>query len=331
MRKLWMKWATVRFARRHLRALERISESLDSQAIGSSQQLTLEPASFEDGLEVLSRYPARRAWFQIGKPWITNPSIEFLEDLLSQQDSVLEYGLGRSTPWFAERTSSVVTVEASPEWTAAMLLYLYSRPSTLKRVRIYWCPAEWNPDASRMQPYWDKRKSSLMPRDVDALERDFLSANFPRRNVLFLDGSIRPLVLTRWGISPNLKHIDVIVVDNTESAKTLLMGRRLFSNEFVEFSFPETVASDIPKHQNGRHMTTVFVRHRRVQRLGLDSGGTRPSKESGYEPETDSTSVDASIGALAQRLVKLGIEDSETVLSELVRLGIVIPESQFNE
>lgn len=49
-------------------------------------------------------------------PWYTYPAIEFIEDKLSQDFVVFEYGAGNSTLWLAERVRSVVSVESDPNW-----------------------------------------------------------------------------------------------------------------------------------------------------------------------------------------------------------------------
>ena len=49
-------------------------------------------------------------------PWYTYPAIEFIEDKLSQDLVVFEYGAGNSTLWLAERVKSVVSVESDSNW-----------------------------------------------------------------------------------------------------------------------------------------------------------------------------------------------------------------------
>ena len=53
-------------------------------------------------------------------PWLTADAISILSGLLRSTDDGLEYGSGRSTLWFAQRTRSLVSVEDSPEWHARM-------------------------------------------------------------------------------------------------------------------------------------------------------------------------------------------------------------------
>lgn len=61
-----------------------------------------------------------KLWIRIHPhaPWLTPASVDLLESLLTPRDTVFEWGAGRSTIWFAERTQSVLSIEANPEWHA---------------------------------------------------------------------------------------------------------------------------------------------------------------------------------------------------------------------
>lgn len=49
-------------------------------------------------------------------PWYCLAAIDFLETLDFSSDSVLEFGSGQSTLWWASRASRIATVEESREW-----------------------------------------------------------------------------------------------------------------------------------------------------------------------------------------------------------------------
>ncbi len=49
-------------------------------------------------------------------PWITPGAVPRIERLLRPTDIVFEWGAGRSTRWFAERTARVTSIEHKPEW-----------------------------------------------------------------------------------------------------------------------------------------------------------------------------------------------------------------------
>lgn len=49
-------------------------------------------------------------------PWFTYPAIQFLEERVACDWSVLEFGSGMGTIWWSRRTAEVTSVEHSPEW-----------------------------------------------------------------------------------------------------------------------------------------------------------------------------------------------------------------------
>lgn len=49
-------------------------------------------------------------------PWLTYPMIEFLEERLTEDVSVFEYGGGHSTIYLAKRVKEITTVEHNSEW-----------------------------------------------------------------------------------------------------------------------------------------------------------------------------------------------------------------------
>lgn len=51
-----------------------------------------------------------------GSPWLTRDAIEILERTLSKDALMLEWGSGRSTAWFSERTGQVISVESHRGW-----------------------------------------------------------------------------------------------------------------------------------------------------------------------------------------------------------------------
>lgn len=65
-------------------------------------------------------------WYRISRledplkpvPWLSQPVTRFLASLLTQEMSVLEFGSGGSTLWFAARARHVTTVEGKADWYA---------------------------------------------------------------------------------------------------------------------------------------------------------------------------------------------------------------------
>ena len=50
------------------------------------------------------------------EPWLNHKVREALGSLLSQPDSTVECGSGRSTPWFAERVECLLSIEFDRGW-----------------------------------------------------------------------------------------------------------------------------------------------------------------------------------------------------------------------
>jgi hypothetical protein len=49
-------------------------------------------------------------------PWLTYPTIEYLQQLDLSDKTIFEYGAGSSTLFWAKRAKQVITVENDPEW-----------------------------------------------------------------------------------------------------------------------------------------------------------------------------------------------------------------------
>jgi hypothetical protein len=60
-------------------------------------------------------------------PWLTAPAVSILETALRSIDCGLEWGAGRSTRWFAQRTASLVSVEHSRQWLDGVARELQQR------------------------------------------------------------------------------------------------------------------------------------------------------------------------------------------------------------
>jgi hypothetical protein len=51
-------------------------------------------------------------------PWLGFRAIKAIEQLLTRDSKVLEFGAGMSTLWFSQRCARVTSIETSPEWFA---------------------------------------------------------------------------------------------------------------------------------------------------------------------------------------------------------------------
>ena len=53
-------------------------------------------------------------------PWLASEAVGLLSQLLRPIDHGLEFGSGRSTVWFAERTAGLTSVETNARWFACV-------------------------------------------------------------------------------------------------------------------------------------------------------------------------------------------------------------------
>jgi len=56
----------------------------------------------------------------LDEPWLTRGAITFLEGYLRPWMSVLEFGAGSSTEWFARRVKSVLSIESDSAWAESV-------------------------------------------------------------------------------------------------------------------------------------------------------------------------------------------------------------------
>ncbi len=60
----------------------------------------------------------------IDEPWITRDAIIFLEKILTKDMTILEYGCGTSTSWYAERCKYLTSIEHNKKWFEHVYKYL---------------------------------------------------------------------------------------------------------------------------------------------------------------------------------------------------------------
>lgn len=69
-----------------------------------------------------------------GEPWLTATAVDFLRQWLQDSDSVLEFGSGMSTHWFANRVKDMVSVEHDRSW------FRRTSQSLPENVAYHFCP-----------------------------------------------------------------------------------------------------------------------------------------------------------------------------------------------
>ena len=70
-------------------------------------------------------------------PWLTPTAVKILDQRLKPQHRGLEWGSGRSTLWFAQRVSALVSVEHNPYWHQWVASLLTKRTLSNVDLRMY--------------------------------------------------------------------------------------------------------------------------------------------------------------------------------------------------
>lgn len=78
--------------------------------------------------------------FAIAEPWVTTPAVQWLEEVVTPDARVFEFGAGRSTLFFAARAAQVTSVEHHPQWHARVETELAAR--ALTNARLILAPPE---------------------------------------------------------------------------------------------------------------------------------------------------------------------------------------------
>lgn len=207
----------------------------------------------------------------IGTPWFAADAVEWLEHNLSSDDTVVEFGGGRSTVFLLARCRRVTTFETSPPWTAALLGYLLEHPALYRRWQLNHVPVDWSPNWSeRAAGYWGGHEGSLTYATARQMERAYLeeAGRAGGSTVLVVDGGMRSHLFVLFAETGVFARSEIVVIDNTEQKfpglffeANPLPGFRRF--DFVAGSFD----GDVLPLTDGRQITTVFVREDRLARV----------------------------------------------------------------
>jgi hypothetical protein len=191
------------------------------------------------------------------RPWMTDDAIDFIERNLRVTDEIIEYGGGWSSLWWAKRAAFTLTIEADHNWAAQLMHEMAVHPELMTRWALRFVASNWNPDASKPKQYWTANASHLSAETCATMASRYLWIDF-EPDVFVIDGSVRP---------QNIATVDtyirshfrprMIIVDNMESLSKYTIDR--FSG-FQQYDFPEYELEKIPKHQNGKWMTSVWLR-----------------------------------------------------------------------
>lgn len=208
----------------------------------------------------------RDQWLGLRTPWFTEGAKSWLASNVNRADKVLEFGAGRSTIFFAAQAARVTTVEASPDWFLWVYMYLYNNPDLMKRARLHFMPTEWNPSFENgKRRYWTENTELLDEKDVTDLERDLITAKHEGNNVLMFDGSLRGPVFVYQISQTDFSNIDMVIIDNTELGFNSIAGDFMIPQSFIRMDFVAGSKDDIPAHQNGKHITSIYVSPARLK------------------------------------------------------------------
>jgi hypothetical protein len=226
-----------------------------------NELLGLEPKPSQTEL-IFKRYEKQhKLWFKNAIPWYTLDSVNWLKNNIQPSFTVLELGAGKSTIWWLQNVDSLHTVEASPDWMLYVILELYDKPELMKKINLYFYPTDWNPYSSpTSKPYWNNNIDLLDANTILNMEKEYLHI-IPNKDfdVIIFDGSIRDLTMLYVCNKFDLSDVKMVVVDNTEKAFCSIISDELLPEYFIRLDFVAGERDDIPKHQNGKHITSVFV------------------------------------------------------------------------
>lgn len=193
------------------------------------------------------------------KPWMTQGSIDFIEKNLLSTDTVIEFGGGWSSIWWAKRAKYTLTVEASPEWASLLIKEMMPHPNAMAKWSLRFVPSDWNPTPDQLKPYWKANSKHLTVDSINNLSENYLKIEFDP-TVIVIDGSIRPKNIE--AVDKYLKTnntVRMIVVDNMESLRKYTVDN---FNGFNQHDFHETDIKLIPNHQNGKWCTSVWIKNK---------------------------------------------------------------------
>jgi hypothetical protein len=191
------------------------------------------------------------------KPWFTKKSIEFISNNMDNTYTVIEFGGGLSSIWWAKKSKFTLTVEANYEWAAKLLLEFSKYPEAFAKWQLKFVASDWNPTIDYPKNYWKKNYNILTEKLISDMSERYLSIDFDP-NIIVIDGSIRPANIQKVNnyLESNTS-VKMIVIDNMES-----LGKYTINmfNEFNQYNFVEDDLTLIPEHQNGKWCTSVWLR-----------------------------------------------------------------------
>lgn len=190
--------------------------------LNSSSQKILEKVS-----------PSRRRQVKFIKehpdaPWFAQNAIPFIESLLKPNQTVFEWGSGRSTIWFAKRTKHVTSVEARDSWFNDVKKIISEQGLSEKvDLRLAKISSEHNYDLAEVESY------------VSQID-NFQDKHF---DVVIVDGHSRVECLKH--AVKKVKQGGILILDNSELP------------EYDSF-FKQMKNVEVKRFSNGVQETSIF-------------------------------------------------------------------------
>jgi hypothetical protein len=190
-----------------------------------SVKLFIEKPGFTTLKTTIRFFPAWKTHLADGKssvtdniPWLTFPSIHFLNKNINNQMIVFEYGSGGSTLFWSGKTKEVVSVEHDGAWYTKIKKELEVRE--IKNVSYFLFEAEPDPGYELKSP---DNPSDYISEDENAAGKKFERYvkkidEYPDQyfDIILIDGRARPSCIAHG--MKKLKPQGYLVIDNSERA-----------------------------------------------------------------------------------------------------------------
>jgi hypothetical protein len=181
--------------------------------------------------EIISPARRRQAKFineNPAAPWFAQNAIPFIESLLNLDQTVFEWGSGRSTIWFAKRTKHVTSVEARESWFNDVKKIINEQGLSEKvDLRLAKISSEHNYDSKEVENY------------ASQIDR-FSNHHF---DIVIVDGHVRVECLAH--AVKKVKPGGILILDNSELP------------EYDSF-FNQMKIVEVKRFSNGVQETSVF-------------------------------------------------------------------------
>ncbi len=176
--------------------------------------------------QAIAYYPAwRKSNFNVNSsslvdelPWITFPAIYFLEQFLTTDMKVFEYGMGGSTLFFARRVRELISVDHDLNWMESLSKITQRNKYENCDIRLFLIEAENDDFEFNLDPSHPDSYKSTDPSFIGKNFKSYAASidNYPDEyfDLILIDGRARPSCFKHS--VPKIKKNGVILLDNTD-------------------------------------------------------------------------------------------------------------------